>query len=132
MEPGEFDLEDLSRALAGEFEALSPGQYALLTERDRLRARAARYRTSRDRGLETSELEAVAVARAAPRIWDQISSRVRDEQRATTDSPPPGALAELATESSAASGVNRIHTRIADVEHELEQRRSANESTRFP
>jgi len=125
------DLDSLNRRLA-EIDALldgavhdpSPEQYALLTERDSLRELGARFRSGRDSGRTTSELEA-ELAEQKKRLKREIVSRTgyATAKGGNNQGPSPGAWVKLVAQSWAGSDIGPMNTRIAEIESELKRRR---------
>ncbi|HEX6286767.1 MAG TPA: hypothetical protein VFZ80_04725 [Acidimicrobiia bacterium] len=131
-----MSLDDLNRRLAeidaaldGEFSEASAEQYALLTERDRLRQVAAAYWSSRDATRETEALEA-ELRELLRRRKAEVSTRSGYVMAKGGDNqgPASGAWVTLAAHSRAASELSRLTTRIGEIESELERRRAANPS----
>ncbi|HXV71910.1 MAG TPA: hypothetical protein VEB69_10980 [Acidimicrobiia bacterium] len=136
-EQGEIGLDDLNRRLAeidaaldGEFSEPSAQQFALLTERDRLRHLAARYWSSRDATRETEALEA-ELRELVRRRKTEVSSRSGYvmAKGGNNQGPAPGAWVTLSAQSRNASDVARLTIRIGEIESELERRRAAEASS---
>lgn len=136
-EQGEIGLDDLNRRLAeidaaldGEFSEPSAQQFALLTERDRLRHLAARYWSSRDATRETEALEA-ELRELVRRRKTEVSSRSGYvmAKGGNNQGPAPGAWVTLSAQSRNASDVARLTTPIGEIESELERRRAAEASS---
>ena len=137
VEQGEIGLDDLNRRLAeidaaldGEFSEPSAQQFALLTERDRLRHFAARYWSSRDVTRETEALEA-ELRELVRRRKTEVSSRSGYvmAKGGNNQGPAPGAWVTLSAQSRNASDVARLTTPIGEIESELERRRAAEASS---
>lgn len=136
-EQGEIGLDDLNRRLAeidaaldGEFSEPSAQQFALLTERDRLRHLAARYWSSRDATRETEALEA-ELRELVRRRKTEVSSRSGYvmAKGGNNQGPAPGAWVTSSAQSRNASDVARLTIRIGEIESELERRRAAEASS---
>jgi hypothetical protein len=123
-------LAEIDAALDGEFRAPSARQYELLTERDRLRAEAAQFRSSRDNARDTRELEAELQA-LERRRRAEVSSRTGYvmAKGGNNQGPAPGAWVKLAAQGWAASELGRLNSRIGEIESELERRRAAEGSS---
>lgn len=129
-EPAEPSLDEINRRLAVIDAALdgvnrdpSSEQYALLVERDRLRALASKYRAGRDEGRPTTDLRSeLESLRRALRIELTARTGYITSKGGGTHSPSPGAWVKLAALSREESPISRLRARIGAIESELERR----------
>ena len=130
----EADLSSVTRRL-GEIAALlhgsarepSPEHFALLSERDRLRAKAAHLHTAKDSGRSVSRLEA-ELASLRRRRQALVSERTGYATGKGGNNQGPGSAAwvKLAVQSREASDLTRLTTRISEIESELAMRTGTN------
>lgn len=130
----EADLSAVTRRL-GEIAALlhgsarepSPEHFALLSERDRLRAEAALLHTAKDSGRSVSQLEA-ELASLKRRRQALVSERTGYATGKGGNNQGPGSAAwvKLAVQSRDASDLTRLTTRISEIESELATRTGTN------
>lgn len=132
-EPAELSLEELNRRLAeidasldGDVRDPSAQQYAILRERDALRAQAAKYWASRDSSRSTSALQD-ELKELVRRRKSEVSSRTGyvTAKGGNNHGPSSGAWVKLAAQSWAASDMARLNSRIGAIESELERRSSS-------
>ncbi|HJQ76211.1 MAG TPA: hypothetical protein VJ948_03005 [Acidimicrobiia bacterium] len=129
--PGESDLDSINLRLA-EIAALLSGpahtpsreHFALLTERDRLRAEAARYRPRKDESRSVADLGA-ELAELPRRRKTSVGSRTGyvTAKGGNNQGPDGGAWVKLAVQSFQASDITRLTARISEIEDELARRK---------
>lgn len=119
-------LAEIDAALDGPARAPSPEQYALLTERDYLRALASAYHTERDRDRSTSQLRA-ELESLERRLKSEVASRTGfvTSKGGGSHSPTPGAWIKLAAQARQGSLLSRLQGRIGEIDSELQRRASA-------
>jgi hypothetical protein len=130
VESTETDLGSITRRL-GEIAALlhgstrdpSPEHFALLSERDRLRAEAAQLQTGKDSGRSISQLEAeLASLQRGRRALVSERTGYATGKGGNNQGPGSAAWVKLAAQSREAGGLSRLTTRIIEIESELARR----------
>lgn len=134
VEPRALDLDFIARRLS-EISALldgpardpSPEHFALLSERDQLRAEAADLRSGKDDGRSVAQLEA-ELASLQHRRSALVAARSGYATGKGGNNQGPGSAAwvKLSVQSREASGMTRLTTRISEIEDELARRGGEN------
>jgi hypothetical protein len=131
-EPSPISLDELTRRLAEidallDGEARDPGavQYALLNERDGLRALAARYRAGKDAGRSITELksEMEALQRHRKSLLASRTGYVTGKG-GNNHGAVSAAWVKLAAQGRGTGDFDRIDTRVTEIQDELRKRRS--------
>lgn len=130
VDPRAMDLDFIARRL-GEISVLldgptrdpSPEHFALLSERDQLRAEAARQRTGKDQGRSVAQLEAeLASLQQRRRALVAARSGYAIGKGGNNQGPGAAAWVKLSVRSREASGLATLTTRISEIEDELATR----------
>lgn len=123
-------LNEMNRRLAEIDAALdsfahdpSPEQYALLKERDALRARAAAFRTPRSSGRSSEDLMA-ELQNLRHDLRRSVSARTGyvTSKGGGNQSPTPGAWVKLSAQARATGDIAGMQRRISELEDELRAR----------
>ena len=132
MEDAPPSLDEVNRRLA-EIDGLlesshrdpSPEHFALLVERDHLRAVASDHRLEPDAG-RTDEALRAELAGLTKRLAAETKSRTGYviSKGGNNAGPAAGAWVELAAKSRAGGSIDQLITRISAIEAELERRSS--------
>ncbi|MEX0795984.1 MAG: hypothetical protein WD274_04760 [Acidimicrobiia bacterium] len=134
VEPSALDLDFISRRL-GEISTLldgsardpSPEHFALLSERDQLRAEAANLRPGKDNGRSVAQLEAeLASLQQRRRALVTARSGYATGKGGNNQGPGSAAWVKLSVQSREASGMTQLTTRISEIEDELARRGGEN------
>lgn len=119
-------LAEIAALLSGPAHTPSPEHFDLLSERDGLRAEAARYRLRKDENRSVADLEA-ELAELRRRRKVSVGSRTGyvTAKGGNNQGPTPGAWVKLAAQSRQAGDIAGLTTRISEIQDELARRKPA-------
>ncbi len=116
-------LAEIAALLSGSAREPSPEHFALLNERDRLRAEAVDFQMRKDEARSTRDLESELVE-LRRRLKSSVTSRTGYVmgKGGNNQGPASGAWLKLGLQSRESGDIARLNARIAEIEDELATR----------